>query len=47
MALLEDRAARSRIAQFHFFTFGGVGRTAEWLRELAAETANPIAAWPG
>jgi methylenetetrahydrofolate reductase (NADPH) len=47
MALLQDRAARSRIAQFHFFTFGGVGRTAEWLRDLVAEADRPIGALHG
>jgi methylenetetrahydrofolate reductase (NADPH) len=30
-ALAQDAAAVARIAQFHFFTFGGVRRTAEWL----------------
>lgn len=38
-ALAEDRAARARIAQLHFFTFGGVKRTARWAEGLAGLAA--------
>ncbi len=34
-ALAGDAATRKAIAQLHFFTFGGVGRTAEWAEALA------------
>jgi methylenetetrahydrofolate reductase (NADPH) len=33
-AIARDPSLGERIAQFHFFTFGGIKRTAQWLREL-------------
>jgi methylenetetrahydrofolate reductase (NADPH) len=35
-ALARDGDIRDHIAQLHFFTFGGIRRTASWLQEMAA-----------
>jgi methylenetetrahydrofolate reductase (NADPH) len=35
-ALVRDHEVCDRIAQLHFFTFGGIRRTAAWLREMTA-----------
>ena len=32
--LVRDPAARARIAQVHFFPFGGIGRTARWIASV-------------
>lgn len=32
--LIQDEATASRIAQFHFFTFGGIHRTSEFVRKF-------------
>ena len=39
--IAEDKAASGCVTQFHFFTFGGVWRTAEWIHEMAADIALP------
>ena len=35
-AIAQDQAASEYVTQFHFFTFGGVRRTAESIQEMAA-----------
>jgi methylenetetrahydrofolate reductase (NADPH) len=40
-AIARDQSLSERIAKFHFFTFGGIRRTAKWLRELADNDLSP------